>query len=212
MTPDEALAKARERLQEATTAHHQAREESDKVRAALVELEAAADRGEDVDADEYGRVKSTLGIRSRRTAALAGRAAEADRAVSEAQQAVDAANIRTLAAAVPSAEKARQKAIKAAQDYATALKAEAEAVAAVHKAAKDLPLVDHTDPQGTGWATTAGTNLHGVITLNKFNKLGWLIVEGKRVAAPVVGTHLGSLSDEIGKLGQSHGYRGRPRY
>lgn len=132
--------------------------------------------------------------------------------MADAQKAVDIENLRTLAAAVPSAEKARQKVLRAAQEYATALKAEAEAVAVVHKAGKDLPLVDHTDPQGTGWATTAGTNLHGVITLNKFDKLGWLIVDGQRVAAPVVGTHMGNLADEIGKLAQANGYRGRPLY
>lgn len=212
LTPEEMLTEARERLQEATDAHQDAREASDAARASLAEMEAAADRGEAVDTDLFVRARADLRLKSRRVAALASRVAEAEQAVTTAQEAVDAANIRTLAAAVPSSEKARQKALKAAQEYATALQAEADAVAVVHRAAKHLPLVSHTDPEGTGWATTAGTGLHGVITLDKFNKLGWLLVDGQRVAAPIVGTHLANLADEVGKIGQAHGYRGRPRY
>lgn len=77
----------------------------------------------------------------------------------------------------------------------------------VHQAAKDLPLVDHTDPQGTGWATTAGTGLHGVVTLNRFNKLGWLRVDGQRVAVPNIAKHIGNLAEEIENLGHAHNRR-----
>lgn len=212
VTPDEMLAEARERHQGTVSAHQNAREASEAARATLAELEAAADRGEEVDTATFTTAKADLSLKSRRTAALAAQVAEADKAVTDAQEAVNAANIRDLTKAIPSAEKAREKALRAAREYALALTAEAEAVSVVHQAAKDLPLVDHTDPQGTGWATTAGTGLHGVVSLNRFNKLGWLRVDGQRVAVPNVGKHIADLADEIDKLGQRHGYRGRPRY
>lgn len=207
LSPADALAEARESHREAINAHQAAREASDAARATLAQLEAAADRGEEVDTATFTTAKADLSLKSRRTAALAAQVAEADKAVTDAQEAVNAANIRELTKAIPSAEKAREKALKAAREYALALAAEAEAVSAVHKAAKDLPLVDHTDPQGTGWATTAGTGLHGVVTLNKFNKLGWLRVDGQRVAVPNIAKHIGNLAEEIGNLGHAHNRR-----
>lgn len=192
-TPDEALTEARERYQNAVNAHQGAREASEQARAALAELEAAADRGEDVDPGAYSAAKSELSIRSRRTAALAGQVAETQQAVDAAQVAVDRANLRTLAQAVPDTSKALQKAEKAVQEYLTALRAQDDAVQEVYRTADDLPNLP-------GGSTEDGWPCHDP-GLN--HRVGFLRLDGKPIKRPNITREAERLADELARLART---------
>lgn len=203
MTPDEALAQARERLTEATDAHQDAREASDAARATLAGLEAAADRGEDVNTGAYTEAKADLGLKSRRTAALAAQVAQAQQAVDAAQKAVDHARLVDMADALPDPSKAEEKARKAVREYLAALDAQADATNALlaFARAQGLPDTEHPAPEGaTGWPcfTFTGSTQPPRLT----SRIGHLVVDGRKIGS-VSRRDLGQrFADEIARLAQ----------
>jgi hypothetical protein len=193
---------AMDTLARVTEEHQEAAAASDAARTALAELEAAADRGEQVDTEEYTRRKAALSIASRRTAALTRVIQTAKEKLYQAQEDVHNAYVRELKAAVPSADKAYLKALRASQEYATALIAQDDAIRALYQAAKDAPSLPHPAPEGaTGWPTSStfhpGT---GETVLGR--RIGYLLVDGEKVERPQVGAALARLAEEIDKQGR----------
>lgn len=194
VTPDDALTGARERLSEATNAHQAAREASEHARAALAELEAAADRGEAVKTAVYTEAKAELGLKSRRTSALAAQVAQAQQAVDAAQEAVDRANLRSLAQAVPDVSKALTKAEKAVQEYLTALRAQDDAVQEVYRIAGGLPnLPGGSD--GDGWPCYDARLDH---------RIGFVRIDGVPIKRPQITHEAERLAETIVRLAREH--------
>lgn len=197
ISPNDTLAEARERLTEATAAHQAAREASDAARANLTALEAAADRGEEVDTATFTTAKADLSLKSRRAAALSAQVAEAQLAVDQAQEAVYAARLTDMADALPSLDKPRQKAVKAFEDYLAAVRAQDDAVRDLYAEAKDLPDYPHGKPgqeKATGWPAYA-TFYRGQWTTE--SRLGHVLIDGKPIKRPDLTREGERLAEEL---------------
>ncbi|WP_272026937.1 hypothetical protein [Kocuria rosea] len=200
VTPDDALTEVRERLCEATTAHEQARAASEQARADLAELEAAADRGEAVKTAAYTEAKADLGLKSRRTAALAAQVAQAQQAVNEAQKAAHLDGVRRMVSAIPSLDKPHQKAVKAFEDYLDAVRAQDQAIRDLYVEAKDLPDYAHGrlgQEKATGWPASA-TLYQG--QWNTESRIGHVQIDGKPIRRPDINREAERLAETVVRL------------
>lgn len=203
VTPDEALVDAHERLSEATAAHEQARADSEQARAALAELEAAADRGEAVKTAAYTEAKADLGLKSRRTSALATQVAQAQQAVDEGQKAAHLDGVRRMVSAIPSLDKPQQKAVKAFEEYLDAVRAQDKAVQELYAEAKDLPNYAHGKPgqeRATGWPAYA-TLYQGQWKTE--GRIGHVQIDGKPIRRPDLTKEAERLAETVVRLART---------
>lgn len=202
-TPDEALAEAHEAHQGAVSAHKSAREASEAARATLATLEAQADRGEAVKTAAYTTAKADLGLKSRRTAALAAQVAEAQQAVDEAQQAVHHATLASMANALPDLDDDRRKAVRAFEDYLDAVRAQDRAIRELYTEAKDLPDYPHGKPgqeKATGWPAYA-TLYQGQWKTE--SRIGHVQIDGKPIRRPDINREAERLAETIVRLART---------